>query len=136
MVSRGQHNPEEANVADKVDEKAAVDAKDEKSSNSNVVTGVNEAWVNTKRPAPNQVILVKEGDELPADLADGERERLDKLGVFDPHPRVRRDEVMAAAVAGARDGYPIPVPDGAFMSEDEAIRHPELLAAAEARAND
>lgn len=52
-----------------------------------VVTGVDHAWVNTRREPPEHVVMVPEGAEVPSDLAKGELDRLEAAGVFGEHPR-------------------------------------------------
>ena len=71
------------------------------------VTGVDMVFVNTTRPAPEHVLRVEEGQELPADLRDGELDRLEKLGVFDTHPRDIRAQAVAQ-VSAAGGGLPVP----------------------------
>lgn len=48
-----------------------------------IVTGVDTALVNT---ADSGVVAVALGEALPENLADGEKDRLTKLGVFAVHP--------------------------------------------------
>jgi len=99
-----------------------------------ILTGLNAAFVNTKRPAPNNVVQVVEGEELPTDLADGELDRLEALGAFGEHPRFARERAIARASAES-NGFPIPVPDEGFVGENvDVANERELREAAEARA--
>lgn len=87
---------------------------------SKVLTGLNSAYVNVKSGnpiAPINVVEVHEGDTLPANLAEGELDRLKALGAFGPHPRDVRAEAMRAARAMAGpDAIAIVEPDTAAMT--------------------
>ncbi len=105
-----------------------------------ILTGADSAFVNTKRPAPNHVVLVKEGEELPSDLADGELERLTDLGAFNEHPRDLRAKAIELLGKRSED---LPIADsdveamlaaldGATSDDaDERVAEAEAQAAAE-----
>lgn len=97
----------------------------------NVITGLDHAFVNTKRPIPNHVVLVKEGESVPADVADGELDRLAQLGAFGEHPRKVRERAIAR-MTDESTGFP--VPDVGFISDEALASERELREAAEARA--
>lgn len=67
------------------------------------LTGLDHAFVNTTLPAPKNVVQVYTGQPLPADLADGELERLEQLGAFGEHPRDRRARVVETVTVRSED---------------------------------
>lgn len=79
------------------------------------VTGADFAFVNVKREAPNNVVQIHEGEDLPKDLAAGEYERLEALGVFDEHPRVAKQRAQDAAI---RIGDMFVIPEHERSSEE------------------
>lgn len=90
---------------------AKADAPKTTTSDGDVLTGHDMAFVNVKREPPNNVVQVFEGDPLPTDLADGERDRLDALGAFGEHGRVAhaatiQQQLAAQAAAGVPTAFP------------------------------
>jgi hypothetical protein len=86
-------------------------------ADAQTVTGLDFVFVNTKRPSPEHAVMVREGEELPADLRPGELERLAGIGAFEPHPREGRERRLAAAQAAAGPGMPIASIDVAGVVE-------------------
>jgi hypothetical protein len=69
-----------------------------------VVTGVEVANVNIKEQKDLSTVTVRKGQALPDNLADGEVERLEKLGVFEETTHAERVRARAAHARAWREG--------------------------------